>query len=198
MNKQDNKNNFLMKIKQMKMEKDIKKNMRTYKTQKRYSTDGEVVAIPLFLTENPKAKLKKEDWNKQFAFARAINEVAGKTLIEVFNKTGNLNTPIDIIINSGILMKPFYTVWTPVLKKRWKSIYITPHYDKVTCSNYDNIELVLGSIDNLRVWKAKDNSETPITREELLNGDYQLMGIYTEVQVENKIIKKLSSISECL
>lgn len=177
------------------MGKDIKKNMINYKEPKRYSIDGEVVAIPLFLTENPKAKLKKEDYNKQFAFARAITEVAGRTLIEVFNKTGDLNTPIDSIVSSGLLMKPFYTVWTPVLRKRWKSIYITPHYDKVTYSNYDNIELVLGSIDNLRVWKAKDNSETPITREELLKGDYQLMGIYTEVQVENKIIKKLSGIS---
>ena len=177
------------------MEKDIKKSMTNYKEPKRYSIDGEVVAIPLFLTENPKAKLKKEDYSKQFAFARAIREVAGRTLIEVFKKTGDLNTPIDSIISSGLLMKPFYTVWTPVLRKRWKSIYITPNYDRATCSNYDNIELVLGAIDNLRVWKAKDNTETPITKEELFNGDYQLMGIYTETQVETRIVKKLSDMS---
>ena len=70
-------------------------------------------------------------------------------------------------------------------------MYITPAYDRIIHSDYNDIELVLGSIDDLRVWKAKDNSETPITREELLKGDYQLMGIYTHIQVKKKIIEKL-------
>ena len=160
----------------------------------KYSIDGEIVAIPLFLKDFPKAKLKKEDHDKQFAFARAIKEVAGKTLIEVFNKTGALNTSVDSIINSGVLMKPFYTTWSPVLRKRWKTICVTPNYDKTIHSNYNDIELVFGDIDDLRVWKAKDNSETPITKEDLLRGDYQLMGIYTDVQVEKKIIDKLNTI----
>ena len=56
-------------------------------------------------------------------------------------------------------------------------MYITPAYDRIIHSHYNDIELVLGSIDDLRVWKAKDNSETPITKEELMAGDYQLMGI---------------------
>ena len=156
-----------------------------------YSTEGEIVAIPLFLADSPKAKPKKEEHNKQFAFARAICEKAGKVLIEVFKQTGSLDTPMEVIVNSGILMKPFYTVWTPVIRKRWKTIGVTANYDKIIHSNYNDIELVLGSIDDLRVWKAKDNSETPITREELLKGDYQLMGIYTHIQVEKRIIDKL-------
>ncbi|MBO1883821.1 hypothetical protein J4N46_05190 [Capnocytophaga sp. Marseille-Q4570] len=160
----------------------------------KYSIDGEIVAIPLFLKDFPKAKLKKEDHDKLFAFARAIEEIAGRTLIEVFNKTGALNTSVDSIINSGVLMKPFYTTWSPVLRKRWKTICVTPNYDKTIHSNYNDIELVLGDIDDLRVWKAKDNSETPITKEDLLRGDYQLMGIYTDVQVEKKIIDKLNTI----
>ena len=89
-----------------------------------YSREGEIVAIPLFLTDLPKAKPKKEDHNKQFAFARAICEKAGKVLIEVFKKTGSLDTPMKVIVNSGILMKPFYTVWTPVIRKRWLSMPI--------------------------------------------------------------------------
>ena len=156
-----------------------------------YSREGEIVAIPLFLADLPKAKPQKEDHNKQFAFARAICEKAGKVLIEVFKQTGSLDTPMEVIVNSGILMKPFYTVWTPVIRKRWKTIGVTANYDKIIHSNYNDIELVLGSIDDLRVWKAKDNSETPITREELLKGDYQLMGIYTHIQVEKRIIDKL-------
>ena len=98
---------------------------------------------------------------------------------------------MEVIVNSGILMKPFYTVWTPVIRKRWKTIGVTANYDKIIHSNYNDIELVLGSIDNLRVWKAKDKSETPITKEELMAGDYQLMGIYTHIQVEKRIIDKL-------
>ena len=156
-----------------------------------YSREGEIVAIPLFLADSPKAKPKKEEHNKQFAFARAIYEEAGKVLIEVFKQTGSLDTPMEIIVNSGILMKPFYTVWTPVVRKRWPSMYITPAYDRIIHSDYNDIELVLGSIDDLRVWKAKDNSETPITKEELMAGDYQLMGIYTHIQVEKRIIDKL-------
>ena len=98
---------------------------------------------------------------------------------------------MEVIVNSGILIKPFYTVWTPVIRKRWKTIGVTANYDKIIHSNYNDIELVLGSIDDLRVWKAKDNSETPITKEELMAGDYQLMGIYTHIQVEKRIIDKL-------
>ena len=145
-----------------------------------YSREGEIVAIPLFLADSPKAKLKKEEHNKQFAFARAICEKAGKVLIEVFKQTGSLDTPMEIIVNSGTLMKPFYTIWTPMIRKRWKTIGVTANYDKIIHSNYNDIELVLGSIDDLRVWKAKDNSETPITKEELMAGDYQLMAIYTQ------------------
>ena len=43
-----------------------------------YSREGEIVAIPLFLADSPKAKLKKEEHNKQFAFARAICEESRK------------------------------------------------------------------------------------------------------------------------
>ena len=156
-----------------------------------YSREGEIVAIPLFLADSPKAKPQKEEDNKQFAFARAICEKAGKVLIEVFKQTGSLDTPMEIIVHSGTLMKPFYTIWTPVIRKRWKTIGVTANYDKIIHSNYNDIELVLGSIDDLRVWKAKDNSETPITKEELMAGDYQLMGIYTHIQVEKRIIDKL-------
>ncbi|MCD8408629.1 immunity 26 domain-containing protein [Tenacibaculum dicentrarchi] len=159
----------------------------------KYIQGGEIIAIPLFLTENKKVKLKQEDSTKQFAFARAITEEAGKILIEIFNKTGNLNIGISEITNSKLLMKPLYTIWSGVHKKRWKVISQTDKYDKIKDSNYNDIQLVLGGIDNLRIWHAKDNSETPITREELINGDYQLMGIYTPLQIEKKIIEKLKS-----
>ncbi|NDV97344.1 hypothetical protein D0T84_20930 [Dysgonomonas sp. 521] len=56
---------------------------------------------------------------------------------------------------------------------------------------YFNPKQPLIRINNLRVWHAKDNSETPISREELINGDYQLMGIYDYIQIEKKIIEKI-------
>ena len=43
-----------------------------------YSREGEIVAISLFLADSPIAKPKKEDHNKQFAFARAICEESRK------------------------------------------------------------------------------------------------------------------------
>lgn len=89
-------------------------------------------------------------------------------------------------------MKPLYTIWEGVIKKRWKVIYQTPDYDKIKDSNYNDIQLVLGAIDNLRIWHAKDNSETPITREELISGNYQLMGIYPPIQIEKKIIEQIN------
>ena len=156
----------------------------------KYVKGGEIVAIPLFLTDNGSLNLKKEDHQKQFAYARAIEEEAGKILIEIFLKTGDLNTNIDEIINSGLLLKPLYTIWSGVRKKRWKVISQTANYDKFKDSSYNDIELVLGGIDDLRVWSAKDNSERPIHKSEL--GDYQLMGIYSPLQIENKIIKKLN------
>ena len=163
-------------------------------TNNKYPIDGEIIAIPLFFKDDTSAKLRKEDYSKEFAFARVIEEEAGKILIEIFRKTGGLDSNIDEIIQSGLLMKPLYTVWSGVRKKRWKQIYVPSDYDKQTESNYGDIKLVLGSIDNLRVWHAKDNSETPISREELINGDYQLMGIYDYTQIEKKIIEKLKCV----
>ena len=160
--------------------------------ENKHKHGGEIIAIPLFMAHGEGVKLKKEDENKLFAFARAIEEEAGKILIEIFSETGNLNTNIDDIINSGLLMKPLYTVWSGVRKRRWKVISKTANYDKVKDSAYNNIELVLGGIDNLRVWSAKDNSERPIDRSELDN--YQLMGVYAPKQVEDKIIKKLDAV----
>ena len=150
---------------------------------------GVIVAIPLFMTHDGKSKLKKEDCDKLFAFARVIEEEAGKVLIEIFQKTGNLKENIDGIVSSGLLMKPLYTIWSGVRKRRWKVVSKTINYDKINDSSYNSIQLVLGGIDDLRVWSAKDNSEKPITRGELHN--YQLMGIYTPIQIEMKIIKKL-------
>jgi len=169
--------------------------MKNMVSKEAYINGGEIVAIPLFMNNDPKRRLKKEDDNKEFAFARAIDESAGKILIEIFNKTGVATTSINEIINSGLLMKPLYTIWSGVRKKRWKVIGNTPHYDKFKHSKYNEIQLVLGAINDLRVWHAKDNSETPISREELINGDYQLMGIYDYTQIEKKIIKKINACS---
>lgn len=159
--------------------------------ENKYIKGGEIVAIPLFLADKEKAKLKKEDFNKNFAFGRCITERAGKILIEIFKETGDLNINIKTVISSGLLMKPLFTIWEGVERKRWKVVQENSNYDKEKESNYNDIELVLGGIDNLRIWHAKDESETPITREELIKGNYQLMAIYDYTQVEDKIIEKL-------
>ena len=155
-----------------------------------YIEGGEIVAIPLFMAHDGNLKLKKEDHNQQFAFARVIEESAGKVLIEIFQKTGVLEANVDDIVNSGLLMKPLYTIWSGVRKRRWKVVSKTINYNKIEDSSYNSIQLVLGGINDLRVWSAKDNSEKPITRSELHN--YQLMGIYTPLQIEKKIIEKLA------
>jgi len=156
----------------------------------KYIKGGEIVAIPLFIKDN-KAKLKKEDFNKEFAFARAITERGGAQIIEIFNKTGNIDTDINEILNSGLLRKPLYTVWSGIIKKRWKVIHQTENYNKERDSNYNDIELVLGGMDDLRIWHAKDNSETPITKEDFFKGNYQLMAIYDYIQIERKILESL-------
>lgn len=160
--------------------------------QSKYIKGGEIIAIPLFLGNNEKGRIRKGDERKQFAFARAINEESGKILIEIFNKTGSLDTNVVEILNSGRLMKPLYTIWTGVERKRWKVVKEDPNYDKERDSKYSNIQLVLGGIDNLRIWHAKDKTETPITKEELINGNYQLMAIYDYTQIEGKILDKIN------
>ncbi|WP_417785888.1 hypothetical protein [Tenacibaculum sp.] len=87
----------------------------------KYIKGGEVIAIPLFLSEDEGGKLKKEDSLKQFAFARAITEIGGAQIIEVFNKTGDLHTDVDEILKSGRLMKPLYTIWEGSKEKKMES-----------------------------------------------------------------------------
>ena len=158
----------------------------------KFPEGGEIVAIPLFMTHDEKLKLKQEDSDKQFTFARVIEEEAGKIMIEIFKKTGALEANIDDILSSGLLMKPLFTVWSGVRQKRWKVVSKTINYNKIEDSAYNSIQLVLGGINDLRVWSAKDKRETPIHKSELHN--YQLMGIYPPIQIERKINEKLSAV----
>ena len=90
-----------------------------------YIEGGEIVAIPLFMAHDGNLKLKKEAHNQRFAFARVIEESAGKVLIEIFQKTGALEANVDDIVSSGLLMKPLYTIWSGVKKEDGK-LFLKP------------------------------------------------------------------------
>lgn len=71
-------------------------------------TSGNIFCIPLSLPKDNcelSAKLQKSYSDNFFAFGRII-ETTSDVTIEVFNKIGPISTPIEEIIQSGIMISP--------------------------------------------------------------------------------------------
>ena len=72
---------------------------------------GDIFCIPLFMPKDDWKllnKLKKEDYDKDFAFGRII-EFTSDITIEIFNRIGPATLSIDEIICSGVLVAPIKT-----------------------------------------------------------------------------------------
>ena len=146
--------------------------------KKKEIVEGSIFCIPLFMPKDDwklKLKLKEEDSDKIFIFGRVIENGGGSgVLVEIFNKTGNLNTKIEDIVNSSLLINPIYIFWEGIIKERWKVVGKTSNYNKIKDSNYNEINIIFGIDDNIRIFNYGSGKEKKITEDEaeLLNYEY--------------------------
>jgi len=155
---------------------------------------GEIFCIPLFLPKDDwklKIKLSDDDLEKDFVFGRVI-ETSSSVLVEIFNEIGSMNTSIDKILNSGVMFSPVNIFWDGVIKKRWRIINQTVNYDKYKDSNYENLKMVYGGI-GFRLRDLSTKNETPITREEFKLKGYEFSTVWFSIDLENRILKHISS-----
>jgi hypothetical protein len=152
---------------------------------------GEIFCIPLFMPKDDwklKTKLSDEDLDKDFAFGRVI-ETSSSVLVEIFKKIDSAKTSINEIENSGILYAPLQIFWDGVVKKRWRVIGKTEHYDKFKHSNYGNLKMIFGVDGNFRLRDFSTQKETPITREEFQQ--YEFSTVWFPIDLENRILKAI-------
>ena len=157
---------------------------------------GDIFCIPLFIDPKEKATKSyarvKYPEDEQYTFGRFIEDRAGGgVLIEVFSKTSKLNnfSPKELI-SSGRLFPPVTTSGLEFTKKRWRVVYSDDSYDKINDSHYKEINLVLGTYDDLRVKNLYTNKESEVSEKEAEK--YEPWKIWQPNQLEKRIIKELS------
>lgn len=158
-------------------------------------TSGNIFCIPLSLPKDNcelSAKLQKSYSDNFFAFGRII-ETTSDVTIEVFNKIGPISTPIEEIIQSGIMISPVKVFGDGIHKKRWKIISRNPNYDKYRDSNYANLEMVYGIPDEFRLRRLSTKEEIPISREEMLRRNIPYAIVWHPTQFERRILELISN-----
>lgn len=155
---------------------------------------GDIFCIPLFMPKDDWKllnKLKKEDYDKDFAFGRII-EFTSDITIEIFNRIGPATLSIDEIIGSGVLVAPIKIFGDAIIKKRWNVIGATESYDRFRDSNYNQLKMVYGVPGEFRVRQLASGEERLISREEmeLLNIPYAT--VWYPINLENRIIKLIT------
>jgi len=121
--------------------------------------EGQIFAIPLFVSRTDTlVRFKKSDFEgkgKRFAFMRVITDLmGGGILIEVFDLTGGLDTPISLIAKANRLFRPVSITGLGIHKKRWPSMGIQDGYDKNRDSDFKNIGLVASPYSDPVLWKG--------------------------------------------
>ena len=147
-------------------------------------TPGDVFCIPLFMNRDDwklKEKLASEDLDKDFVFGRVI-ESTSSVLVEIFCTTG-----------SGVMFSPVQIFWDAVVKGRWKIIGETENYSKHRDSDYESLSMAFGDGD-FRLRHLSTGAEVSITREELPNYEFSVVGV--PIDLENRIIKHLEDRSD--
>ncbi|AXX91566.1 hypothetical protein CPU12_04985 [Malaciobacter molluscorum LMG 25693] len=155
--------------------------------------EGDIYFIPLFLSHDMSNKsyfrYKFEEDRQNFCFLRIIKDLKGSgILIEVFKYIGNLKSPIESIISSGRLFEPVLIIGDGIHKKRWRKIGETLNYNCELHSNFNQIKLIIGGLDNPRIWqnhKTKDPNEDISLIEEGI--------MWVACQLESRIVKLLSN-----
>ncbi|WP_158978798.1 Imm26 family immunity protein [Cellulophaga sp. L1A9] len=156
---------------------------------------GDIFCIPLFIDPKEKATKSytrvKYPEDKQYAFGRFIEDRAGGgVLVEVFEKTMTLKDyNQDLVKESGRLFPPVTTSGLEFTKKRWRLVSSDQDYDKINDSDYKQINLVIGTYDDLRVKNLYANKETEISEKEA--EQYEAWKVWQPNQLEKRIIKEL-------
>jgi len=153
---------------------------------------GEIFAIPLFVSDIPSNKSfsrnKFEDKGKEFVFCRIIEDKEGGGFFaEIFDLVGSLDQNLESIITAKRLFRPLAISGIGIYKKRWKKLYTQVPYDKEKNSNASNIQLVLGTNDDLYLWE--NGKKTPVSEEEATK--YEMWKIWMPSQLEKRIIEEL-------
>lgn len=154
--------------------------------------EGEIYAIPLFLSNVPRdTRFKKSDFEgagKLYCFARVVSlEGAKGNIIEIFNHTGSLDTPIEEIVAAPLLFRPVACSGLGIQKKRWRRVGRQQTYDKELDSDYSGIELALR--DGPRLWRG--GKSFPLPKADFKK--YERWTIWFPDHLEKRIIEALQS-----
>ena len=153
---------------------------------------GEVVAIPLFLAQEPALTRFRADAFKdrgdEFVFCRLIEQRGGSGIIvEVFDHVGGLGADLADVVAADRLFPPVAISGLGVHKKRWRRIGTCEPYDRERDSGYSQIQLVLSPYDAPRLWQA--GIETPIDVETAKG--YESWRVWFADQLEQRIVDAL-------
>ena len=154
--------------------------------------EGSIFFIPLFLPTDLQDS-RKNYWRYKFqktetyAFGRLIEiGLSAGDLVEIFNYIGNIPDDKEIIVESGLLMKPIH-VCLGFAKKRWQFIFEDENYDKNKDSDYQNIAFLLGTPECPSLWKGGEGLKI----NDFDTQKYNEWIIYPSTQAENLIKRKL-------
>ena len=107
--------------------------------------------------------------------------------MEIFDIVGDLNQDLESILKAKRLFRPIAMVGMGISTKRWRKIHEQVNYDKEKDSKYSEIQLVLGTNENLRLWQ--NGKEIEISEHEAKK--YEMWKIWMPAQLEKRIIKEL-------
>lgn len=154
---------------------------------------GEVVAIPLFLAQEPALTRFRADAFKdrgdEFVFCRLIEQRGGSGIIvEVFDHVGGLGADLADVVAADRLFRPVAITGLGIHKLRWPRMGMRGPYDAERDSGYSQIQLVLSPYDRPRIWQ--DGVETP-TDVETATG-YESWRVWSAPDLEARIVETLA------
>lgn len=120
---------------------------------------GDIFSIPLFVSDKPPLTIFSDRElsgpDKLFAFMRVIhNTGGGGFIIEIFDITGPLETPLDEILKSPRLFRPVAVTGLAIRRKRWRKRAHQDGFDPERDSAFSQIELVTSPYDDPQLWRG--------------------------------------------
>lgn len=154
---------------------------------------GEVYAIPLFVSDQDDTRrFSRKEFDRKaggFGFCRIIKDLAGSgIIIEVFNFTGDQDASQATIVESGRLFPPIAITGLGIYKQRWRKLYTDENFDAEKNAAFSQIALVLGTEDDLRLWR--NGVKSPISRKAA--EQYERWKLWSSSQVEKRILAILN------
>jgi hypothetical protein len=157
-------------------------------------TPGEMFAVPLFVSDEPVNKRfgarAFDGRGNEFAYLRVIAETGGAgILVEVFDRVGPVTAELEPVTVADRLFRPVAVAGLGIYKKRWKSLGVTPEYDRERDSAYSEIQLVLGPREAPRLWRG--GVESPVSVAEA--AAFERWIVWTAPDLEKRIIAALAA-----